>query len=137
MYRAALLNARLGVETRILPDEAQRIDRFTVAPKLERDLRPGRARNAERRARDEPLADLDVAPGKAGDQAGPAPLVLDDHDPSIAPVRPGKGDAARRRRDDLGAAARGQCQPAARARSLPRAEAAHRPAGHRQEIGRR
>ena len=38
MYRAAGLNARLGVERANLADEAQRVDRLAIAPQLDRDF---------------------------------------------------------------------------------------------------
>ena len=72
MYRAAGLNARLGVEPAILADEAQRVDRLAIAPQLDRDFGTRLAGDAERGAGDELIADRDVAARQAGDEAGPA-----------------------------------------------------------------
>ena len=98
MYRALVLNARLGVQPGILADEPQWIDRLALAAELERDLGANLRRDAERSPGHQLLADLDIGPREPSDEAGPAVRVFDDDDASVAAIGPGEGDATRSRR---------------------------------------
>src|SRR5690606_36068053 len=80
----------LGIwDARSLTQIFDRIYRFAAAPQFERDRRSPLGRDPERGPADQLRADFDIDPRQAGDKAGPAAVVLEDHDSPITAIGPG------------------------------------------------